>query len=113
MEPPFVVAQIVRSALDLKARDLKQIDMAGKSSLADHILICHGTSTAHTRGIADQISMDLKKEGVLPLGMEGYDTGEWILVDFNSTIMHIFLEESRLLYNLEDIYNDFESRTFE
>ncbi len=113
MEPPFLVAQIIQSSLDLKANELMQIDLAGKSSLADYILICHGTSTAHTRGIADRVMMDLKKEGILPMGTEGYESGEWILLDYNTTIIHIFLEENRRLFNLEDVYHDFESRLCE
>ena len=87
--------------------------MGGKSSLADYILICNGTSTTHTRGIADRISMDLKKEGILPLGVEGYESGEWILLDYNTAIIHIFLEEHREYYDLEGVYRDFETTAFE
>lgn len=113
MKQPSLVSQIIQSALDLKARELTQIDLAGKSSLADYILICHGTSTAHTKGISDRIIMDLKKEGILPLGTEGLDSGEWILLDYNTAIIHIFLEENRRLYDLEDVYHDYESRVVE
>ena len=87
--------------------------MAGKSSLADYILICHGTSTTHVRGIADRISLDLKKEGLLPLGVEGYESGEWILLDYNTAVIHVFLEENRGFFDLEEVYKDFETTTFE
>ncbi len=107
MDIPFTLSKISQSASDLKAVDLVQIDMDGKSSLADFILICHGTSSAHTKGIADKISLNLKKEGILPIGVEGYDSGEWILMDFNTVIIHIFLEETREAFNLEEIYRDF------
>ena len=113
MESPYITTRIIQSSLDLKAKNLLQINLAGKSSLADYILICHGTSTVHTRGIADKISLDLKKEGILPLGVEGYESGEWILLDYNTAIIHIFLEETRRFYNLEEVYMDFETETFE
>jgi ribosome-associated protein len=113
METPSILSRISRSATDLKAINPVQIDLEGKSSIADFILICHGTSTAHTRGIADKISLNLKKEGVLPIGIEGYDSGEWILMDFSSVIIHIFLEEVRETFNLEEIYRDFKIKELE
>ncbi|MCG8337158.1 MAG: ribosome silencing factor [Proteobacteria bacterium] len=113
MDIPFTLSKISQSASDLKAVDLVQIDMDGKSSLADYILVCHGTSTAHTKGIADKISLNLKKEGILPIGVEGYDSGEWILMDFNTVIIHIFLEETRETFNLEEIYQDFNTTHLE
>lgn len=113
MDIPFTLSKISQSASDLKALDLVQIDMEGKSSLADYVLVCHGTSTAHTKGIADKISLNLKQEGILPIGVEGYESGEWILMDFNTVIIHIFLEETREIFNLEEIYQDFTTTNLE
>ena len=87
--------------------------MEGKSSLADYILICHATSTAHAKGIADKVLMNLKQEGITPLGIEGYESREWILLDFNSVILHIFLEETRENFMIEEIYQDFPSKQLE
>ncbi len=113
METPYLLTKITESALDLKANNLFQFDMEGKSSLADYIIVCHGTSTAHTQGITDRITLDLKKDGLLPLGVEGYNEGAWILIDFNTVIVHVFLEETRELYNFEELYQDFPCKTFE
>lgn len=109
MEEPFILNKIKQATLDQKAIDPIQFDMEGKSSLADYILICHATSTAHAKGIADKVLANLKQEGVAPLGIEGYDSREWILLDFNTVILHIFLEETRETFMLEDIYQDFPS----
>ena len=112
-EEPFILNKISQTALDQKALNLVQIDMEGRSSLADYILICHATSTAHARGIADKILINLKKEGIAPLGQEGYETGQWIILDFNAVILHIFLEETRELFNLEELYQEFTQEVLE
>ncbi len=113
METPYLLTKITQSALDLKANNLIQFDMNGKSSLCDYIVICHGTSTAHSKGIADRISFDLKKDGLLPLGIEGHEEGVWILIDFNTVIVHVFLEETREMYSFEELYQDCPSQTIE
>lgn len=113
MEAPILLEKIVQAALDLKAQNLIQFDMEGKSALADYVIVCHGTSTAHSQGISDKINLDLKHQGILPLGIEGHSGGEWILLDYNEVIVNIFLEESRQLYQLEELYQDHSSKTFE
>lgn len=113
MNAPYLVTQIRELALDLKAIDLKQVDTQGKSAISDYILICHGTSIAHSQGISDRISFGLKKDGILPYGIEGYETGEWILMDYNTVIIHIFTEENRELFNLEDLYLEYKIESFE
>ncbi|MCP4297444.1 MAG: ribosome silencing factor [Proteobacteria bacterium] len=105
METKRLLNEIIRSAADLKALDIVDIDVEGRSSLAEFIVICHGTSTAHTKGIADRIDQNLKKNKILPLRTEGYEVGEWILIDYNSIIVHLFLEEVRHRYSLEEIFN--------
>ena len=98
---------ITRTTQDIKALNIVTFDMEGKSSISDFVFICHGTSTAHTRGIADKINLTLKKEGELPMGIEGYEEGQWILIDYNSVIVHIFLKDVRDRYSLEEIYNTY------
>lgn len=110
METKALLDTIVASAEDIKALDIVVFDMEGKSAISDYLVICHGTSRAHTQGIADRISLTLKKEGVLPLGTEGRDEGRWILVDYNMVILHIFIEDVREQYNIEEIYQTFPKR---
>lgn len=104
METPQLLATITDSAKDIKALDLVVIDMEEKSAVTDFLVICHGTSTAHTRGIADRVAMTLKQKGIRPLGIEGQEQGQWILIDYNTVILHIFLEDIREHYSIEEIY---------
>ena len=100
---------IKNAALDIKALDLITFDLEGKSSLTEFVIICHGTSTAHTKGIADNITYTLKKKKQLPLGVEGAENGEWILMDYNAVIVHIFLEETRKHYQIEDLFQQIDA----
>ena len=104
MDTQTLLDFITQTADDLKALDPVLYDMEGKWSLSDFVFICHGTSTAHTRGIADKIGLILKKESELPLGIEGLEEGRWILIDYNTVIVHIFLKDVREQYSLEEIY---------
>lgn len=110
MDTNSILSIITEKASDIKALDVVVLDMEGKSAITDYLVICHGTSTAHTQGIADNIYLTLKQKEILPLGIEGQDEGRWILVDYNSVIIHIFLEDVREQYNIEEIYNTYPKR---
>jgi ribosome-associated protein len=110
MDTNSLLTAITEKANDIKALDLVVIDMDGKSAITEYLVICHGTSTAHTQGIADNISLTLKKRDVLPLGIEGMGEGRWILMDYNSVIVHIFQEDVREEYSIEEIYNAYPKR---
>ncbi len=110
MDTNSLLTAITEKANDIKAIDIVVIDMDGKSAITEYLVICHGTSTAHTQGIADNISQTLKKNAVLPLGIEVMGEGRWILMDYNSVIVHIFLEDVREEYSIEEIYNTYPKR---
>jgi len=110
METNQLLDIIVGTAQDSKALDLVIFDMEGRSAVCDYLVICHGTSRAHTQGIADPIMITLKNQSVQPLGVEGMEEGRWILIDYNTVIVHIFLEEVRQLYQIEEIYQTFPKR---
>src|SRR5699024_7024703 len=74
---------------DLKARDVKEIDVRGKTSIADTIVIASGTSSRHVKSIADEVIRFAKQAGVLPLGVEGQQEAEWVLVDLGDIIVHV------------------------
>lgn len=113
METSTILETVIQSALDLKALNLIQVEMEERSSLSDYILICHGTSTAHTQGIADKISITMKNLELLPLGTEGYEDGSWILIDYSSVVIHIFTDKNRMKYNLEELYTEFKTTTIQ
>ena len=86
-----------------KAENIVKIDVQEKSSLADYFIIATGTSSTHIKSLADNVEQELKKENIYPRKIEGYNTGTWILMDYNEVIVNIFTESERELYNLEEI----------
>ncbi len=95
----------VRAALDeLKAKDVVEIDVRGKSSVADYMVIASGTSTRHVKSSADEVVKFAKKLDVMPLGVEGEREAEWVLVDLGDVIVHVMLPRVREFYALERLW---------
>lgn len=76
------------------------------SSYTDFIVLLSATSDRHARSMADHMREDLKKARVTPLGVEGYDGGQWILLDFGEVVVHIFQETARDFYDLDGLWID-------
>jgi ribosome-associated protein len=101
-----MLRQRVLAALDdLKARDVVEIDVRGKTSIADRLIIASGTSSRHVKSIADEVVRFAKQAGVLPLGVEGQDEAEWVLVDLGDIIVHVMLPRIREFYGLERLWS--------
>ncbi len=96
----------VKAAAKKKAVDLIALDIRESSSFADYFIICSGTSNRQVQAIASSIELDLKKEGVYPLGVEGFSEGNWILLDYDDIIIHVFYEPVRSFYELERLWAD-------
>ncbi|WP_266181180.1 ribosome silencing factor [Dyella humicola] len=100
-----VLRQHVIDALDeLKAKDIREIDVRGKTSIADLLVIASGTSARHVKSIADEVVKFAKKAGVMPLGVEGEQEAEWVLVDLGDVIVHVMLPRIREFYGLERLW---------
>lgn len=100
-----VIRQQVLDALDeLKAKDVREIDVRGKTSIADLLVIASGTSARHVKSIADEVVKFAKKAGVMPLGVEGEQEAEWVLVDLGDVIVHVMLPRIREFYGLERLW---------
>ena len=100
-----VVRQQVINALDeLKAKDIREIDVRGKTSIADLLVIASGTSARHVKSIADEVVKFAKQAGVMPLGVEGEQEAEWVLVDLGDVIVHVMLPRIREFYGLERLW---------
>ncbi|WP_243041591.1 ribosome silencing factor [Dyella sedimenti] len=100
-----VVRQQVLHALDeLKAKDIREIDVRGKTSIADLLVIASGTSARHVKSIADEVVKFAKQAGVMPLGVEGEQEAEWVLVDLGDVIVHVMLPRIREFYGLERLW---------
>ncbi len=95
---------VIDALEDLKAKDIREIDVRGKTSIADLLVIASGTSARHVKSIADEVTRFAKKAGVMPLGVEGEVEGEWVLVDLGDVIVHVMLPRIREFYGLERLW---------
>ena len=89
-----------------KALDIVSIDLNGKSSIADQMIIASGTSSRHIQALSEQVYEYLKKNGVTNCKIEGKDSNDWKLVDTNDVIVHIFHPEKREFYDLEKMWSE-------
>jgi ribosome-associated protein len=95
---------VIAALEDLKAKDIREIDVRGKTSIADLLVIASGTSGRHVKSIADEVVKFAKKAGVMPLGVEGERESEWVLVDLGDVIVHVMLPRIREFYGLERLW---------
>ncbi len=100
------VLRCTNAALDKKAKNLIILKVKELSSFTDYFIICSGTSDRQVKGIAASIEETLKKSGILPLGIEGENSGNWILMDYGDVIIHIFYEPTREFYDIERLWSD-------
>ena len=93
------------AALDVKAEDVKLLDMHEVVTYTDFMVICTGRNTRLTRRIAEEVAHRVKKEGgLLPAGTEGASAGDWILIDFLDFVVHVFTPEAREFYRLDVLW---------
>ena len=104
--PAAGVAKIVVGALDeMKAVNVRVLDVRNLTDIADTMIIASGNSDRHVRSIADRVAEHAKKAGVRPMGIEGERDGEWVLVDLQDVIVHIMLPRVREFYGLENLWD--------
>lgn len=104
--------QIAKLASDKKAEDILLLSMEGISPITDYFMICSAGNSTLVKAIADNIEEKMAEEGILPLHKEGYAEGRWILMDYGDCVAHIFLNEERDFYNLEQLWADAPSESF-
>lgn len=97
---------VVEKIEDLKGRDITILDVRSKSNLTDVMVVCSGNSKRHVISIAENLYTEAKRAGNKPLGMEGQDTGEWVLVDLGDIVVHVMQDETRDFYQLEKLWGD-------
>jgi len=102
---PDVLLQQVHAALEeLKAKETVEIDVRGKTSVCDYMVVSSGTSSRHVKSIADEVVKFAKRLGVQPLGVEGEREAEWVLVDLGDVVVHVMLPRVREFYALERLW---------
>ncbi len=96
---------VVREALvDVKAKDIIELDVSNISNVADAIVIASGTSTRHVKALADNVAEEARKAGFRPIGVEGERDAEWILIDLGFVVVHVMLPTARKFYDLESLW---------
>lgn len=106
-----LVDKIVTLLDDKKAIDIQTIEVKEKTTLADYFVVASGTSNTHIKALADHLEYELKKEHILPNKIEGYQSATWILLDYGDVLVHLFTQEEREKYNLEDLWQKAQTLT--
>ena len=110
---PLLLSTVHDALAELKGKDVAEIDVRGKSSVADYMVVVSGTSTRHVKSIADEVVKFAKRLDMMPLGVEGEREAEWILVDLGDVIVHVMLPRVREFYALERLWTVGDQRPVE
>lgn len=95
----------INAILQKKAKDIAVLNIKENSSFADYMIICSGATERQNQALCGAVQQYLKKEGILPLGVEGEAFGQWILLDYDDVIISIFLESIRAFYDIENLWD--------
>ncbi len=106
-----LLARILASLEDDKAEDIVQVDLRGKSTIADHMVICSGRSSRQVAAISEKLVERLKEDFGRGARVEGKETGDWVLIDAGDVIVHVFRPEVREFYQLEKMWLPAGART--
>ena len=101
---PEAVHQVVNAALDKKAQHVVVLNLSGSGAFTDYFVVCSGQTGRQVRAIVDEIVKQLREQGTRPSHVEGYDHGEWVLLDCFDFVVHVFTEDTRRFYNLDRLW---------
>lgn len=104
MSSEALVELVVFALEDVKAQDITTIDVRGKTSITDFMVIATGSSSRHVKSLADNVLEKVKEKGVRPVGSEGLDAGEWGLLDLGDVVVHVMQAATRQFYDLERLW---------
>ena len=104
-KPAALLKDIVHWLDEAKAEEVVTIDLAGKSSIGDFMVVATGRSDRHVGAIAEQIGRKLKEQGLGRIRIEGMEACDWVLIDTGDIIVHVFRDEVREFYNLEKMWS--------
>ncbi len=103
-----LVNRIIELIQSKKGFDIKIFNLRGLASFADYFIICSADADVQVKAIADEIDKELRKEGVKSYHREGYNTLNWVLLDYFDVVVHVFKKDTRDFYNLEKLWGDAE-----
>ena len=105
-ETADAVREVVAAALDKKAEDIKVLEVGELTHFTDYFLVCSGQNPRQVQAIADGVERRLRDHKLRPAHVEGYQTGQWVLMDYGDFVLHVFLHERRRFYGLERLWGD-------
>jgi ribosome-associated protein len=105
--------ELVKLSWDVKAINPVAIDLRGRASYTDFLVVCTGKSDRHVKAIGQRLHRELKQAGWSPVSIEGLDSGRWALLDFGDVVIHVFSEHARGEYDLEGMWVDADQLNFE
>ena len=103
--PPSLKTVVVDALADMKALEVKVLDVRGLTDIADWMVIASGTSDRHVRSVAQRVVDRTKEAGFRPHGVEGQQDSDWVLIDLNEMIVHVMLPRVREFYGLEKLWD--------
>jgi ribosome-associated protein len=106
LESKKLALTIANAALNKQALSVEIINVGPKVDYADYVVICSGNSPRQVDAIINGVEADLKKEKIYPLSIEGQKNSQWVLMDYGDVIFHVFEEQNRLFYDLENLWID-------
>jgi ribosome-associated protein len=98
-------ALVIDALEDLKGVDIKVLDVTGMTSITDRMVVVGGTSTRHVKSLAEHVVLKAKEAGNPPLGVEGEQAAEWVLIDLGDVVVHVMLAPVRAFYALEKLWS--------
>jgi ribosome-associated protein len=111
LSPQRLAALAVGALEELKALDVRRLDVQRLTPLTDYMVICTGTSSRHVKSMADKVLEQARKHGLRPRGVEGLAEGEWVLVDLGAVVVHVMQAQARAFYQLEKLWDLGETET--
>jgi ribosome-associated protein len=96
---------VVEALDDVKAKDIVRLDVRDMTTVTDYMVVASGTSSRHVKALVDNVAEKAKAAGHRPVGIEGEEGGEWILLDLQDTLVHVMLPKVREFYNLEKLWS--------
>lgn len=106
MTQDVMLRTIIKTLDNKKAESIKAIKITDLTILADYFVIANGTSTTHTKTLADEVEYQLSQNGVEPNRTEGYNGSSWVILDYGDIVVHVFYKETRDYYQLERLWAD-------
>jgi ribosome-associated protein len=105
MNSEKLVAMIVDALDDVKAQDIVTLDVRNMTSVTDYMVVASGTSNRHVKALVENVADQAREAGHRPIGVEGEEGGEWVLLDLQDALVHVMLPKVREFYNLEKLWS--------